>query len=492
MLLKAPVSKVLAIVILVVASMGPTAPLAAGQSGGLTASGAAGDWSRFRGPNGNGVADTSNLPTEVGPDTNVIWATPLAPGHSSPILSDDKIFLTAVERNELQTIALDRVSGEILWRRSAPSHPTDPPDPRNNPAAPSPATDGEIVVVFFADYGMIAYDVDGEELWSLPLGPFDNVYGMGASPILFDDMVILAADQTNDSYLLAVSREDGSTIWKTDRPEAKSGHATPILWEDETGRTQLLIPGSFFLTAYDASNGEKLWWVSGLSFEIKSTPVIYDGMVFVNGFGSPMQQPGKQPEIETFEEALLRDADHNGKLDAEELEGTRARGWMGFTDLDRDGAFDADEWAYFKAAMTSTNRLLAIKLGGEGDMIDWNVAWTYHRAVPQLPSPLIYEGVLYMINDGGIVTSFDPATGEVLAQGRLQGAVDAYYASPVAADGKIYFVSELGLVAVVEPGGGLDVVSVGDLDDLVYGTPAIDDSRIYLRTRNTLYCFGLQ
>ncbi|MCH7824626.1 MAG: PQQ-binding-like beta-propeller repeat protein [Acidobacteria bacterium] len=490
--LKAHVSKVLAIVILMVALMGHTVPMAAGQSGELTAPGAAGDWSRFRGPNGNGVADTSNLPTEVGPDTNVIWATPLPEGHSSPILSADKIFLTAVDGTDLQTIALDRASGEILWRRSAPADPTDPPDPRNNPASPSPVTDGEIVVVFFADYGMIAYDVDGEELWSLPLGPFDNVYGMGASPILFDDMVILAADQTNDSYLLAVSREDGSTIWKTDRPEAKSGHATPILWEDETGRTQLLIPGSFFLTAYDASNGEKLWWVSGLSFEIKSTPVIYDGMVFVNGFGSPMQQPGRQPVIETFEEALLRDADHDGKLNAEELEGTRAAGWMGFTDLDHDGAFDADEWAYFKAAITSTNGVLAIKLGGEGDMTEQNVAWTYHRAVPQLPSPLVYEGVLYMINDGGIVTSFDPATGEVLAQGRLQGAVDAYYASPVAADGKIYFVSELGLVAVIEPGGGLGVVSVGDLDDLVYGTPAIDDSRIYLRTRNTLYCFGLQ
>lgn len=484
-----PVSRVFFVVVL-----GLTAGVAglAAQSVEFASPGAANDWSRFRGPNGNGVADTSNLPSEVGPDTNVIWATQLPPGHSSPILSDDKIFLTAVVENDLQTIALDRGSGEILWFKTAPSHPTDPPDPRNNPASPSPVTDGEIVVVFFADFGMIAYDINGKELWSLPLGPFDNVYGMGASPILVDGMVILAADQTNDSYVLAVSREDGSTIWKTDRPEAKSGHATPILWDDDAGRTQLLIPGSFFLTAYDVSNGEKLWWVSGLSFEIKSTPVIHDGMIFVNGFGSPMQQPGRQPQIETFEQALKRDADGDGKLNAEEVRGTRAAGWMSFTDLDHDDAFDAKDWAYFKAAMTSTNGVLAIKLGGTGDMTEQNVVWTYHRAVPQLPSPLVYKGVLYMINDGGIVTSFDPTTGEVLAQGRLRGAVDAYYASPVAADGKIYFTSELGLVAVVEPGGGLDVVSVGDLDDLVYGTPAIDNSRIYLRTRNTLYCFGFQ
>ena len=450
------------------------------------------DWSRFRGPNGNGVSDTTNLPTEVGPDTNVVWATPLPPGHSSPILSDDKIFVTAVDGEELQTIALDRASGEVLWRRTAPSGWTDPVDPRNNPASPSPVTDGEIVVVFFADFGMIAYDVDGNELWSLPLGPFDNVYGMGASPILVDDMVILAADQTTDSYLLAVSREDGSQVWRTERPEAKSGHSTPILWDDSSGRTQLLIPGSFFLTAYDVSDGEKLWWVSGLSFEIKSTPVIYEDMIFVNGFGSPMQQPGRQPDIPPFEEAIAQDADGDGKLSQEEVRGTPAAGWLGFTDLDHDGAYDAEDWAYFRAAITSTNGVLAIKLGGEGDMTQDNVVWTYHRAVPQLPSPIVYDGVLYMINDGGIVTSFDPLTGEVLDQGRLKGAVDAYYASPVAADGKIYFVSELGLVAVVEPGGGLDVVAVGDLDDLTYGTPALADSRIYLRTRGMLYAFGLE
>ncbi|MGD8817314.1 MAG: PQQ-binding-like beta-propeller repeat protein, partial [Acidobacteriota bacterium] len=392
----------------------------------------------------------------------------------------------------LYTIALDRATGEVLWRHRAPKEPTDPPDPRNNPASPSPVTDGEIVVVFFADYGLIALDTDGNELWTVPLGPFDNVYGMGASPILFEDTVILNLDQTTGSYLLAVSREDGSEVWRTDRPEAKSGHATPILWDDPDGRTEILIPGSFYLTAYDARSGRKLWWVGGLSFEIKSTPVIYKDMIFVNGFGSPLQQPGNQPEIAPWEEAIAQDADGDGKLSAEEVRGTHAESWLGFTDLDHDGLYDAQDWAYFRAAMTSENGVLAIKLGGEGDMTEHNVVWKYHRAVPQLPSPLIYQDVLYMINDGGIVTTFDPLTGEVLDQGRLRGAVDAYYASPVAADNKIYFVSELGLVAVVQPGGEIDEVVVSDLDDLTYGTPAIADQRIYLRTRNTLYCFGLE
>lgn len=469
------------------------APVVVDSAGETTARFDDNDWSRFRGPNGRGVAETSNLPVEVGHDTNVVWKTELPPGHSSPILSDDKIFLTAVDNDELWTIALERTSGGVLWRHRVPSAPTDPPDPRNNPAAPSPVTDGEIVVVFFADYGMIALDAErGEELWTLPLGPFDNVYGMGASPIFFEDTVILAADQTTGSYLLAVSREDGSEVWRTERPEAKSGHATPILWENPDGRTELLIPGSFYLTSYDARTGRKLWWVSGLSFEIKSTPVIWRDMIFVTGFGSPMQQPGAQPDIPPWEEAIAQDTDGDGKLSREEVDGTHAAGWMGFTDLDHDGSYDAEDWAYFRAAITSENGLLAIRLGGEGDMTEQNVAWKYHRAVPQLPSPLVYQDVLYMINDGGIVTTFDPASGEVLDQGRLRGAVDAYYASPVAADDKIYFVSELGLVAVVQPGGEIDEVVVSDLDDLVYGTPAIADERIYLRTRNTLYCFGLE
>jgi outer membrane protein assembly factor BamB len=123
-------------------------------------------------------------------------------------------------------------------------------------------------------------------------------------------------------------------------------------------------------------------------------------------------------------------------------------------------------------------------------MTESNVLWQYHRSVPQLPSPLLYSSVLYMVNDGGIVTSLKPETGEVIAQGRLMGAVDNYYSSPVAADGKIYFASEQGKVAVLEPGGTLEPVIVNDVGDTCYATPALSDGRIYLRTPSTLYCFG--
>ena len=140
--------------------------------------------------------------------------------------------------------------------------------------------------------------------------------------------------------------------------------------------------------------------------------------------------------------------------------------------------------------MASENGMLAIRLGGKGDVTDTNVRWKYHKAVPQLPSPLIYANVLYMVNDGGIVTALNPDTGVEIGQGRLKGAIDHYFASPVAADGKVFMLSEQGKVAVLASGGHLEPIVVNDLHDDIYATPAISDGKIYLRTRGWLYCFA--
>jgi outer membrane protein assembly factor BamB len=449
-----------------------------------------GEWSRFRGPNGSGVADTEGLPVEFGPDHNVIWKTPLPLGHSSPIVYGDRIFLTAVEGESLLTLCLDRRTGEILWRTESPRARREKLDERNNPASPSPTTDGENVYVFFPDYGMLSYDFEGKERWRLPLGPFDNVYGMGASPIVAEGKVVLVCDQGTGSFLIAVAKDDGRVLWKVDRPEAKSGHSTPILYHPASEPTQLLVPGSFLLTAYSLDTGEKIWWVSGLSFEMKSTPVMSEDTVFVNGYGSQLNDPGKQIRVPSYEEARSQDADGDGRFTKEELTDQQAQRWMVFTDLDGDGFLDESEWNFYQAAMASTDGMLGIELGGRGDTSDTSVRWKYHRAVPQLPSPILYKDILYMINDRGILTSFVPETGEVLAQGRIKEAVDNYFASPVAADDKIYWVSESGKVSVMKPDGSLDVLAVNDLGDLCYATPAIVDGRIYLRTAGTLYCFG--
>ena len=346
--------------------------------------------------------------------------------------------------------------------------------------------------MFFPDFGLMSYTFEGEERWHVPLGPFNNIYGMGASPVLVGDKVILVCDQNVGSFMVAVHKDTGEVLWEVQRPEAKSGHSTPVLWESPEGETQLILPGSFLLDSYDPDTGEKIWWVRGLSFEMKSTPVILDDIAYINGYGAPINQPGNQVFLRPFGEVVAeRDVDGDGVINPEEMPQNRARNWFGLADLDVDGSLDSEEWAYLRAALESRNGMLAIRMGGRGDMTDENLIWEYNRAVPQLPSPLIYNNVLYMVNDGGIVTSFDPQTGEVIKQGRLKGAVDQYYASPIAADGKVFMLSELGMLSVLEPDGGLDPITVSDLDDLCYATPAIADGRIYVRTRGTLYAFGL-
>jgi outer membrane protein assembly factor BamB len=461
---------------------------------GLIASGRAAsapDWSRFRGPNGSGVSSAAGIPTEFGRTTNLLWRLALPPGHSSPIVHADRIYLTAFRSETLLTFAIDRLAGRVLWERAAPLVKTKVVDKRNNAASPSPAADDYGVYVFFPDFGLVGYDASGNERWKLPLGPFNNIYGMGASPIVVDNLVVLACDQSVGSYLIAVNKRTGRVEWKTERPEAKSGHSTPILWHGPDGKNQILLPGSFLLTSYAAANGRKLWWVGGLSFEMKATPVVAGDTIYVNGYGAPVNDPGNKVSVPSAEEVWkTADANHDGLLSKAEFPAFTSRFWFDVADLDMSGSLTRDEWAYYRAALDSENGMLAIRLGGSGDMSDTAIKWKYHRSVPQLPSPLVYGGILYMVNDNGIVTMLDPDTGAVINQGRLAGAPGAVFASPVAADGKIFFVTESGVIAVVAPGKDLAVRSANDLGEETYATPALADGRIYIRTTSALYAFG--
>jgi outer membrane protein assembly factor BamB len=465
--------------------------LAATLDGAIRAAPPEPDWSRFRGPNGSGVAAASHVPTEFGPGRNLLWRLALPPGHSSPILFGNRIYLTAYRGETLVTIAIDRTAGRILWERAAPQVRTKVVDKRNNPASPSPAAETNAVYVFFPDYGLVAYDGSGTQKWSMPLGPFNNIYGMGASPVIVGDLVVLVCDQSVGSYVIAVDKRDGRVRWKVARPEAKSGHSTPVVWRAPDGRDQILVPGSFLLTAYDPTNGKKLWWVGGLSFEMKSTPVIGGHTIYLNGYGAPVNDPGNKVTVPPADEVWkTADADANGLLSKTEFPKFTPAFWFDVADLDASGALTRDEWAYYRAALDSENGMLAIRLGGAGDMSDTAIRWRYQRSVPQLPSPLLYGGVLYMVNDNGIVTTLDPETGRVLKQGRLTGALGPHFASPVAADGHIFFTTEAGAVVVVAPGGDIVPQVVNDLGEDAYATPAVADGRLYVRTTAALYAFG--
>jgi outer membrane protein assembly factor BamB len=449
------------------------------------------DWPMFRGPNGSGVFETTGLPARFGPDQNVIWKKAVPKGYSSPVLIKEYIFLTACEGEKLLTLCLDRKTGDTIWKKEAPRPRKEKIDFRNNPASPSPVTDGERVYVFFADFGLLGYDLDGKELWQVPLGPFDNEYGMGASPIVADGNVILVCDQQTGSFIIAVDKLTGKTVWKKSRPEATSGHCTPVVYTPGNGETQILVPGSFLMIAYSAKTGEKIWWSSGLAFEMKSTPVMQQEMLFINGFASPLNQPENQVKIPSFDQARAEfDADKDGQFSKEELPSETPYDFFDFVDLAKDGKLDKQDWEYFQAALASLNGMLAIRIGGKGDMTEKNTLWAYRRYVPQLPSPLLYKNVLTMINDVGFVTSFKPENGEVIAQGRLREAGSKFFASPVASDNKVFVTSLRGKISVLKPDGSNEIIAVNDLKEECYATPAIGNKVIYVRTVNTLYCFG--
>ncbi len=459
------------------------------------------DWSQFRGPNGTGVSSSTGLPTEFGPNKNVLWKTELPPGHSSPVLTRDRIFVTAhtkeKENHKLLVFCLDRQTGKVLWQREVPRSREGRLQNVNGPASPSPVTDGSNVYVFFQEFGLISFDGSGKERWKLPLGPFNMFYGFGASPILVDDKIILPVDQDNpSSYLIAVDKGSGLVRWKVDRPVVISGYSTPIVYQPKHGPKQIIIPESFQLSAYSVEDGTRVWWVRGLACEMKSIASHDEEYLYINGWGFPTNQPGQQVGTIPFAEALLR-YDKNGdrQIAKSEISGNDPMDKMlsaAFEafDMDRDEKLNARDWEVFRAMMASENGLLAIKMGGQGDQTATAIRWRYQKPVPQVPSTLLYKGVLYMINDSGILITFDPATGKVIKQGRLHGAIDKYFSSPVAADDKVYLIGEGGAVSVLKAAAEWEVLAVNELDDECFATPAIADGRLYIRTRSALYCFG--
>lgn len=448
----------------------------------------AGDWTRFRGPNGSGVSDAKNLPVKFGPTENLLWKTPLPEGHSSPIIGGNRIFVTALENESLVTIGLDRASGKILWKRAAPRTRQDPLKKPNHPASPSPVTDGGNVYVFFQDFGLLSYTANGRERWRLPLGPFQVYYGFGASPVVVEGNVILPVDQDTGSYLVAVDKDTGRVKWKVQRPGVISGYSTPVV----AGK-QLLIAESFQLSAYSAATGEREWFVQGLACEMKAVPVMGDGVLYINGWGWPENQPGRQIALQSFDDTLkAHDRDGDGAIAAGEMPHERLKhpGYFQTFDIDRNGRLNRAEWEITRAMMAAENGLLAIRMGGKGDMTASAIQWKYQRPVPQVPSTILYRGVLFMVNDSGILISFDPATGRVIRQDRLKGAIDKYFASPIAADGRLWLVSQDGTVSVVAARGEWEVEEVNSLGDEVYATPAVAEGRIYVRTRTALHCFA--
>lgn len=448
------------------------------------------DWAQFRGPGGGGRATTADpLPAEIGPDRNVLWKTPLPPGHSSPVVVGSRIFLTCVSDDRLLTVALDRATGEILWQADAPHEQLEAIHRVGSLAQSSCAADGERVVSFFGSSGLLCYDHQGQLLWQRRMGPFKNDFGAATSPILEDDWVILCQDHDTDSFLTAIDKRSGETIWQTDRSEFPRNYCSPVIW-GQGDQKQIVIAATLRVVGYDFQTGEERWTVRGLSRAVCMTPVVGDdGTLYAAGW-SAGGEADDRIRLGPFEDVAPSDANGDEILQEAELEDGPVKTRFTQVDRDKSGGITRQEYDYFRGLFEkSRNVVLAIRPGGQGEATDTHVKWEYGKLVPFCASPLFFEDHVYTVKDGGIFNCLDASAGKPQKQGRLPGT-GSYFASPVAGDGKVYLIDDKGELSVVRAGSQWEVISTASFGEDAYATPALVDGRIYLRTAGHLYCFG--
>jgi len=403
----------------------------------LTGKATAEDWPRWRGPGGLGLSPEKNLPTHWSPTENIAWTLDLPPwGNSSPVIVGDRIYLTTqTDDTSLHVLAIDEKRGALAWQRcmgkgKLKTHPL------HNMATPSVVSDGERVWALFGTGDLACLDKDGKELWQRNMqkdhGDYHILWGMGSSPVLHNGMVCVVCMHSGPSYVVALDGETGRQIWKTNRDfpaekEGRESYTTPFL-VGTGGDAQLVVCGSDHINAYNPMSGVELWRSAGLKVP--------------HPCGRSISSP-------TY----------------------------------ADGIFVA-----VASGFKSKGHIMAVKAGGKGDVTATHRLWIHREKSPDCPTPVCYDGLVYVNNDQGIGTCLDLKTGVVKWQKRvLSGDCKV---SPIAADGKIYFCNNQTACTVIKAGPEGDVLAQNQLEGKMLATPAISDGRIYFRTHDRLYAVG--
>ena len=448
------------------------------------------EWTRFRGPNGTGVSDEKGLPTEISKDRNVLWRTATLKGNSSPVVLKGRVFVTGYEGDERVVLCFNVSDGKLVWRHGVTKARTEVPNPLNGPATPTPATDGESVFAFFPEFGLLAYSLDGKELWRAPMGPFGGIQGMAVSPIYAEGNVIMQIDTPEVAYIVAYDARTGKQAWRTERPIGFLGsYSTPSIYRPAKGPAQIVVAGSVELTGYQAKTGERIWWARGVTYGPANLPLVAGDAVYTLEPAGDAAPPFKGI-------ADQFDKDKNGTIELSEISGDSAnvhiwRRILRSIDAnvgDNNGAVSEAEFLKAFDAGPSGG-FVQTRLGGKGDVSKTHVGWRYTKGLPYVTAPVLYDGLLYVVRNGGILAVFRPNDGSLVREERLKDALGEYYANPVAGDGKIYFISKEGKVTVIRAGEKWETLSSGSLDEQVIATPAIAGGRIFVRTDQALYCF---
>lgn len=422
------------------------------------------NWPSFRGPDGTGVADGQQPPVawDLKTGKNVRWKTAIPGlGHSCPIVWGNRVFVTTAissvpdqkirignygdvasvddkSKHTWQVLCLDRDTGAILWTRTAyQGVPKIKRHLKGSQANCTPATDGTHVLACFGSEGLYCYNFAGKLLWKRDLSTLDSSFaidreyewGFGNSSLIYDGLAILQCDLSHDSFIAAFDIETGAKVWSTPRDEIPSW-SSPVIWRNSQ-RVELVTNASQYARGYDPKTGQELWRLAKKSEATIPAPVCGKDLLFITSGNRPIQpifaiQPGASGDIS------------------------------------------------LKKGQTSNN----------------HIAWSRMRGGPYMPTPILYGPYLYTCSNSGVLTCYEAATGKEVYKERISSGGDSYTASPVAADGRLYFVSEQGQVRVVKAGPVFELLAVNTVDDYVMATPAISNGSLLIRSQHFLLALG--
>ena len=385
------------------------------------------NWPCWRGPRGDGTSLEEELPIRWSGTENVVWKTTIAGlGHSSPVVWDDRIFLTTAleDTQERVLLSLDRKTGAVLWQQAVVRSALEAKNNENSYASATPTTDGRSVYVTFLDEeGVVvaAYDFGGKQLWLVHPGRFKSQWGFSHTPVLFENKVIVVCYSKGENFVVAVSQADGQTVWKTKAENASQSYSAPLVRELD-GRAQIIAPGNKSVTSYDPHTGKVLWFVDGLADDSVITPV------------------------------------YSAKADL---------------------LLSCTSWP--------AKTLVAIRPDGDGNVTSTKVVWKTSEGAPYVPSPVAVGDWFFTSSfTGKAAHCYEAATGNILWKEPL----GLHHASPVAGNGLVYFLNDDGVMHVVRAGPKYELVARNELGEKTYASPALSDGQIFLRSFKNLYCIG--